>query len=559
MLAEVLDAPTKRYVSPTWKLAQVRGLLAYDERHLWHPQDGPQMAAWYSDADEVLFGGAAGGGKSDLALGLALFGPHKRAIIFRRIYKSLVELVDRSREILSPLAESGQAKFNENKMRWTILDSKGHRERILEFGAVQRESDLNKWRGRPHDLLILDELGEFTRLMYVFLQGWNRSVVPGQRTRVLSTANPPSDEVGQWMIDHWRLWLNPREDEERAMPGEIRWFATLDGEDTECDSPEPFEWRGELILPRSRTFIPSLLDDNAYLRDSTYRQVIMNMPEPLRSQLLKGDFLASRRDDIWQIIPTEWVREAQRRWSPERPGYMGHEDIKLPYTAMGVDPSQGGDDRFVIQRAVKTEDGIWFEKPMVKRGIEVPTMTHGTEWVERVLAESGSECVVKIDANGLGLHHYNVLKNKQRYGPQITAYMGSAATDRRDVTGRLGFVNVRAAAYWYMRDLLDPANERNVALPPDEELLVELTSVRWRVMAGNDVALEKKEDIAERIGRSPDKADAAVMCAWSAVSPAQLMTGTTGTLRTVKGVPLRKKSDVNRPFAEEARRPLETY
>ncbi len=555
----LLNKPTKRLVDPAYKLAQVHGLLYYDERHLWHPQDGPQMAAWWSEADEVLFGGAAGGGKSDLALGLALFGPHKRSIIFRRIYKSLVELVDRSREILAPLVAAKRARFNENKMRWIILDEHGRRDRVLEFGAVQRAQDLNKWRGRPHDLIIFDELGEFTKLMYTFLQGWNRSVTPEQRTRVLNTANPPSTEEGEWMIDYWRLWLNPRNDETPAMPGEVRWFATLDGKDTECDGPEPFDWKGEWVIPRSRTFIPSLLDDNAYLKDSSYRQVLMNLPEPLRSQLLKGDFLAAREDNVWQAIPTEWVRMAQKRWSPERPGYLGHEDIKLPFTAMGVDPAQGGADRFVIQRVVKTEDGYWFDMPMIKEGREIPTLSHGTQWIEYALAESGAECIAKIDANGLGLHHYNVLKNKQRWGRQVQAYLGSATTEKRDVTGRLGFVNVRAAAYWYMRDLLDPANEKNVALPPSNDLLVELTSVRWKVLAGNDVAMEKKEDIIERIGRSPDLADAAVMAAWNPLSAGEILQGTTGTMRTVKGGKIKKDDGLNKPFKGHIRRPLETY
>src|SRR5690606_10130771 len=66
---------------------------------VWQPNPGPQTKAYYSEADELLFGGQAGGGKSDLIIGLAL-NEHKRSRLLRRINQDAVELGDRLVDIL---------------------------------------------------------------------------------------------------------------------------------------------------------------------------------------------------------------------------------------------------------------------------------------------------------------------------------------------------------------------------------------------------------------------------------------------------------------------------
>ncbi|HEV3084106.1 MAG TPA: hypothetical protein VGY66_30260 [Gemmataceae bacterium] len=71
----------------------------------------------------------------------------------------------------------------------------------------------------------------------------------------------------------------------------------------------------------------------------------------------------------------------------------------------------------------------------------------------------------------------------------------------------LQFVNVRAYAYWALRDILDPERGEKMALPPDQELLSDLTAPRW-AMTMQGIKVEPKEDIVKRLGRSPDCADA---------------------------------------------------
>lgn len=81
----------------------------------------------------------------------------------------------------------------------------------------------------------------------------------------------------------------------------------------------------------------------------------------------------------------------------------------------------------------------------------------------------------------------------------------------------LKFRNTRAAAWWAMRDALDPAYGSTIALPPIRELRAELCSARYETQASG-IKIEDKDDIKARIGRSPDLGDTYVMANWNGVS-----------------------------------------
>src|SRR5205814_6502393 len=139
----------------------------------------------------------------------------------------------------------------------------------------------------------------------------------------------------------WGPWLDPQHPNP-AEPGELRWFAMVDhGDgrgptDTEVRNGESFDWKGEHIFPQSRTFIPASLDDNPYLARGTYRARLQGMPEPLRSQLLYGDFSIGLDDDPWQVIPSAWVRAAMDRWRADGHPKDGR-GRSLALSALGVD------------------------------------------------------------------------------------------------------------------------------------------------------------------------------------------------------------------------------
>lgn len=451
---------------------------------LWLPLPGPQLAGYVSEAEELFFGGSAGGGKSDLLLGLAITN-HANSVIYRREFTQFSGargLIRRSWEILQ-----GHAKYNGLQHTWRFPNG-----RALEFGACQHEKDKFKYQGRPHDFIGFDEAAEFTESQFRFLVGWLRSVTPGQRCRVVAAGNPPSRAEGEWVIRYWAPWLDDQHPYP-AEPGELRWFARVDDEDVEREDGRPFEWKGETVQPKSRTFIPARLSDNPYLAETGYKAILQGLPEPLRSQLLYGDFTVGVKDDPWQVIPTEWVRLAQRRWQ-ETP------KPDLPMTALGVDVARGGDDQTVIAPRY----GNWFAPLQKHPGRATPD---GPAVAALVMAAYDGEACISVDVIGIGSSVYDTLQAQDVHVVGVNFAEGTDATDR---TGRLKMRNVRAAAYWGMREALDPALGDDLALPPDNELLADLCAPRWRVTASG-VQIESKEDIVDRLGRSPNCGDAAVL------------------------------------------------
>jgi hypothetical protein len=118
-----------------------------------------------------------------------------------------------------------------------------------------------------------------------------------------------------------------------------------------------------------------------------------------------------------------------------------------------------------------------------------------------------------VDANGIGVGVFNRLR---RLNVRVHGFVGSqavhGATDR---TGELTFANKRSAAYWHVRELLDPVNgPDNLAIPRDPDLLADLTVPRWKIKTGAIIQVEPKEDVSKRLGRSPDCGDAVVMTFW---------------------------------------------
>lgn len=445
---------------------------------------GPQAQAFWTRADELFYGGAAGGGKTDLLLGLAL-AAHDKSIVFRREYSQIKGLIDRSRELLRRTS----AKYNGQDNIWRGIPG----QRVLEFGAVQYEQDVEKYQGRPHDLIAFDELPHFTKHQYTYLIGWNRTTDPSQRCRIVSAGNPPMDADGEWIIQYWAAWLDPQHSNP-ARPGELRWYAMIDGEQVEQENGDTFEWKGERITPKSKTFIPAKVTDNPYLMATDYQSRLQAMPEPMRSKLLYGDFGVGFKDDPWQVIPTAWVIAAQDRWSELPP--------TTQLTGMAADVARGGDDKTVVAKRRKN----WFE-PLVKHaGIDTPD---GQSVARIVIAEREGDIVPAIDIIGVGASAYDML---QAQGIPVRAVNFAEASNEMDKSGQLAFVNKRAEYYWRFREALDPNGGDEIALPVDRELRADLCAARWK-MTVRGIQIESKEDIKKRLGRSPDCADAVVMAA----------------------------------------------
>jgi len=474
--------------------------LLLQAQGLWIPLVGsPQRQAWDSKADVVLYGGAAGGGKSDLAIGLMLT-QHQRTLYIRKEGKQLQPVYDRVTEILGH-----REGFNSQSGIWRLPDA-----RQGQFGGVLKPGDETSYQGNARDLLVLDEVANIPRFQALFLMGWVRSTDPHQRCRTLMCSNPPTDPEGEWLIEYFAPWLK-KNYHRPAQAGELRWFAAINGKDTEVPDNKSFIWQPErklriynyppttpvleIITPQSRTFIPSKISDNPFLMNTGYKSTLQSLPEPLRSQMLYGDFQAGREDSSRQVIPSSWVERAMERWEKKRdPGVM---------KSMGVDVSRGGRDPSII--AMLYEDD-WFAELIELPGHAVPDgPTLGTE----VLLNRRDGAPIHVDAIGVGSSVVDFLVQQD---VQVHPHTGSEGCEARDSTGVFRFKNLRAYIYWMLRQALDPSNRNHwIALCPDDMLKADLCAPTFSVLDGNVIKMLPKDQLIEKLGRSTDKGDTVAM------------------------------------------------
>jgi hypothetical protein len=480
------------------KVEEIADLLQYlsdDERaeildilvantQVWAPLPGPQTKAYECEADVLFYGGAAGGGKSDLLLGLSLTR-HSRSIIFRREAPQLTGLIDRLTEMIG-----NRDGFNGQDKIWRLperISDKGQ----IEFGSCPHPGDETRYQGRPHDLKGFDEITHFTEAQFRFLCGWKRTTKKSQRCRVVCTGNPPTDSDGEWVTRYFSPWLDP-DHPNPAKPGEIRYFAMVDGKEIERSSGEAFVHNGERIRPDSRTFIMSKVQDNPFLMSTGYEQTLQALPEPLRSQMLHGNFMVGTDDDPLQVIPTEWVKRAQERWTEDG-------NHRIPMDSMGVDVARGGRDQTIITR----RHADWYDIPMAYPGKNTPD---GPAVAALALVAVRDAAPIHVDGIGVGASVYDHLAGN---GLQTIAVIGSEKSASHDRSGLLTFKNKRAELWWMFREALDPQHGSRIQLPPGSDVRADLCALRWK-LTPQGILIESKEDLAKRIGRSPDIGDAII-------------------------------------------------
>lgn len=211
-----------------------------------------------------------------------------------------------------------------------------------------------------------------------------------------------------------------------------------------------------------------------------------------------GEFHASDEDSV---IPLAWVEAAVERWhawvDAGRPPLPGRQ-------VLSVDVARSGGDATVFAHRT----GVCIRE--LEEYHREDTMKT-TARVQGALVDGVTSIVDSVGVGG------GVVDRLRELRLPVIAYTGSAKTDARDRTREFGFVSVRAAAYWRVRELLDPAFGAELMLPPNELLLSDLTTPTWTIATGvpPKIQVEKKEDVVARLGRSPDYGDAVVMNLWA--------------------------------------------
>lgn len=466
----------------------------------WRPNPGAQEQAYHSKADVLLYGGQPGGGKSQLILGLA-FNEHKRTLVMRREYGGLERLIEDALKI-----HGGRDGFNGSPPPRLKIDS----QRVIYFRAAHRVGDEQGTMGQGRDLLAIDEATQFAESQVRFMMGWVRTEDKGQRCRTILATNPPLQAEGLWVVRMFAPWLDERYPKP-AKPGELRWvISDAEGNDEWVDGPDDArEVNGKMVRPTSRTYIPASTKDNPYYIDSDYERQLDAMPEPFRS-LLMGGFKAQFKDAENQLIPTAWIKAAMARWKND-----GWAEYQM--TAMALDPAGGGGDVGVLC----WRHGGWYAPFVsIKADAGKPgddpnasaerAMRRASEMAAGVITHRQANAPVIVDMGGG--YGADVASRLKANGIPFDAFNGANKSTAIAANG-IRFLNARAEAWWKFRDELNPEREGGsvIALPDDPELLADLATPTFEVKTSG-VQIESKDDIKARLGRSPDKGDAVVMC-----------------------------------------------
>jgi hypothetical protein len=463
----------------------VQAAYDYSGGMKWVATAGPQLQAYFCPADILLYGGSGGAGKSDLLCGLAMTA-HRQSLLMRQQYNDLDALTERC-----ILINGTRQGFNgSNPPSFKTADG-----RFIQFTGAKTEG----WQGAAFDLKGFDEAVQILQSIIRFHLGWIRSTDEKQRKRAVLATNPPVNSIGDWIIPMFAPWLDITH-QNPAKHGELRWYVKdPDGNDFEVPDNRPYQFPGQdrAVEPMSRTFIPGKLVDNPYLMRTGYQAVLDNLDEPLRSAVRDGNFMAARKDQAYQVLPTEWVRAAQKRWTKDVAA-------EIPMTCLAVDVGGGGMDRVAVAR----RHGAWFDKLIIKPGKECPD---GSSQAGLVASVRRDGCGVVVDVGGgYGGDLVGRLKDND---VAAVKYNGSAGSTSRakDGSGRI-FLNKRAESWWRFREGLNPDQPGGsiIALPDDPEMLAELTAVTY-IPDILRIQIEDKKDVAARLGRSPDKGDAIIM------------------------------------------------
>lgn len=318
------------------------------------PQAGPQTQFMASSADIIIYGGAAGGGKTYALLLEAL--RHKDvksfgAVIFRHNYNQITAeggLWDASQKIFNQVPDAHSRKSP--KLHWRFDGGAK-----LSFAHIERDEDLKSWQGTEIAYIGFDELTHFTKHQFLYMLSRNRTTC-GIRPYVRATCNPDSDS---WVADFISWWID--QETGYAIPersGQIRWMVVLNDIIYWGDTPEELAKKYEVNVEdcKSVTFIASRLEDNKILMESDpgYLANLKAMTEVDMERLLRGNwkikaaagsfFKRSQVGEILTEVPKDLVAVC-RGW--DLAATDKDEDDEAAFTA-GVLMGRRENGRFVI-------------------------------------------------------------------------------------------------------------------------------------------------------------------------------------------------------------------
>lgn len=220
-----------------------------------------------------------------------------------------------------------------------------------------------------------------------------------------------------------------------------------------------------------------------------------------------GEFHEGDEDTL---IPLSWIDAAIERWrawdDAGRPPLAGKHVV-------GVDVARSGGDSTILAHriglCVMSLEAHNREDTMMTTGRVIPLIKR-----EEGDDSEDPKRVAVVDSIGVG---GGVVDRLRELKLPVLAYTGSAKTSFRDRTGEYGFTATRSAAYYHLRELLEPAYGAELMLPPDDLMISDLNTPRWTIVTGvpPKIKVQTKEEVAELLGRSPDRGDSVAMALWA--------------------------------------------
>lgn len=237
-----------------------------------------------------------------------------------------------------------------------------------------------------------------------------------------------------------------------------------------------------------------------------------------------GEFASQQEDGV---IPLAWLELAHERWlTLHESGALALGDgskKSQQLTAIGVDVHGGGADKTVA--ALRRGNAI-----LQLRRYQIANNSERERW--QVVVAAKVQGIVRahsgipvVDVVGVGAGAFNNLREQKVHAIGFVAgakAIGPSGQPLKDSSKELEFVDLRSAAWWYLRELLSPTSGVEIAIPPDSalgsmgledpeaSLDAELLAPRWETRAGGRIKVESKDDIRERLKRSTDYADTIV-------------------------------------------------
>jgi hypothetical protein len=269
-------------------------------------------------------------------------------------------------------------------------------------------------------------------------------------------------------------------------------------------------------LPYTTEYVPESLRDMLlsplWVEERLHRWVGLPGPTQTLAELsaqsslftakVRGNFPDSSSEGV---IPLGWAQAAVDRWRNWRDSGSPALDI-IERHVLGCDIADQGEDATAV---------AFREGPIVReiRKHRAADVMESTGYIKAAMSNRAGSTAI-VDSIGIGA---GVLARLREQGVSVHGFVASgSAKGMKDKTGEFKFTNLRAAAWWRMRELLDPSQPggSNIMLPDSETLLADLTTPHWKVLSGGSIQIEAKDDIRKRLGRSTDEGDAVVMSFW---------------------------------------------